>query len=135
MPSVWQESFGRVTAGSVRANDNLKGRPNIVLIMADDVGFSDLGSYGGEINTPNLDALAKNGLRYRTFYNQARCMPTRAALLTGRYAHQTGLGEMGATGEKNTPATQQSSVRHPGRGASAQWLLHLHGRQVAPDKP
>ena len=68
--------------------------PNIILIMADDMGFSDLGSYGGEINTPNLDELAENGLRYRTFYNQARSMPSRAALLTGRYPHQTGLGGM-----------------------------------------
>lgn len=90
------------TAGSVWANDSRESRPNIVLIMADDMGFSDLGSYGGEIATPTLDALAENGLRYRTFYNQARCMPTRAALLTGRYPHQTGLGEMGGDrGEEN----------------------------------
>ena len=52
--------------------------PNIVLIMADDMGFSDIGSYGGEISTPNLDALSANGLRFRQFYNAARCCPTRA---------------------------------------------------------
>lgn len=69
-------------------------RPNIIWIMADDMGFSDLGCYGGEINTPNLDALAKNGLRYTQFYNTARCCPTRAALLTGLYPHQAGVGHM-----------------------------------------
>jgi arylsulfatase len=60
-------------------------RPNILLIMADDLGYSDLGCYGGEINTPNLDALADNGLRFTQFYNTARCWPTRASLLTGYY--------------------------------------------------
>lgn len=63
-------------------------RPNVLLIMADDLGFSDLGCYGGEIQTPNLDKLAANGLRYSQFYNTARCWPTRAALLTGYYAQQ-----------------------------------------------
>ena len=59
-----------------------QGRPNIVLIMADDMGFSDIGCYGGEINTPNLDSLAAGGLRFTQFYNAARCCPTRASLLT-----------------------------------------------------
>ena len=62
--------------------------PNVLLIMADDLGYSDLGCYGGEIQTPNLDRLAKEGLRYTQFYNTARCWPTRAALLTGYYAQQ-----------------------------------------------
>ena len=65
-------------------------RPNIVFILADDLGYSDLGCYGGEIATPHLDALAANGLRYTQFYNTARCWPTRAALLTGYYAQQIG---------------------------------------------
>jgi arylsulfatase A-like enzyme len=69
-------------------------QPNIVIIMSDDMGFSDLGCYGGEINTPNLDALAANGLRFTQFYNTARCCPTRAALLTGLYPHQAGIGHM-----------------------------------------
>jgi arylsulfatase A-like enzyme len=69
-------------------------RPNIVVILADDLGYSDIGSYGSEIKTPNLDRLAENGLRYTQFYNTARCCPTRASLLTGLYAHQTGLGWM-----------------------------------------
>ena len=63
-------------------------RPNILLIMADDLGFSDLGCYGGEIATPNLDSLAANGLRFTQFYNTARCWPTRGALMTGYYAQQ-----------------------------------------------
>lgn len=69
-------------------------RPNIILIMADDLGFSDIGPYGGEIATPHLDALARNGLRFSQFYNTARCCPTRASLLTGLYPHQAGIGHM-----------------------------------------
>jgi arylsulfatase A-like enzyme len=68
--------------------------PNIVYILADDMGFSDIGSFGGEIETPNLDALAKGGLRFTQFYNTARCCPTRASLLTGLYPHQAGIGHM-----------------------------------------
>ena len=69
-------------------------KPNIVVILVDDMGFSDLGCYGSEIPTPNLDALAANGVRFTQFYNTARCCPTRAALLTGLYSHQTGVGHM-----------------------------------------
>lgn len=69
-------------------------KPNIVVIMADDMGFSDLGCYGGEIETPNLDRLSGNGLRFSQFYNAARCCPTRASLLTGLYPHQAGVGAM-----------------------------------------
>ncbi|RYY19940.1 MAG: arylsulfatase [Chitinophagaceae bacterium] len=69
-------------------------RPNIIVILADDLGYSDIGAYGGEIETPNLDYLAKNGLRFTQFYNASRCCPTRAALLTGLYNHNAGIGEM-----------------------------------------
>ncbi len=69
-------------------------RPNIMVIMSDDMGWSDLGCFGSEIATPNLDALAKRGIRFTQFYNSARCCPTRATLLTGLYAHQTGIGHM-----------------------------------------
>ena len=65
-------------------------RPNVVVIMADDMGWSDLGCYGGEIDTPNLDRLAAGGLRFRQFYNNAKCAPTRASLLTGLYSQQVG---------------------------------------------
>ncbi|WP_458757556.1 arylsulfatase [Afipia sp. TerB] len=66
--------------------------PNIVIILNDDMGFSDIGCYGGEVETPNLDRLAANGLRYSQFYNTARCSPSRASLLTGLHPHQTGIG-------------------------------------------
>ncbi len=69
-------------------------RPNIVVILADDLGFSDLGCMGSEIKTPNLDALAAGGVRFTQFYNTGRCCPTRASLLTGLYPHQTGVGYM-----------------------------------------
>jgi arylsulfatase len=69
-------------------------RPNIILILADDLGFSDIGCYGSEIPTPNLDKLAAGGVRFREFYNTARCCPSRASLLTGLYAHQAGIGHM-----------------------------------------
>ena len=67
-------------------------RPDIVLILNDDMGYSDIGCYGGEIDTPNLDRLAANGLRFSQFYNTARCSPSRASLLTGLHPHQTGIG-------------------------------------------
>src|SRR5512136_83447 len=63
-------------------------KPNILLILADDMGYSDAGCYGGDIATPQLDALADGGLRFTQFYNTARCWPSRAALLTGYYAQQ-----------------------------------------------
>lgn len=69
-------------------------RPNIILIMSDDMGFSDIGCYGSEINTPQLDDLAANGLRFTQFYNTARCCPTRASLMTGLNPHQAGVGHM-----------------------------------------
>ncbi len=72
-------------------------RPNVVLIMADDMGFSDLGCYGGEIETPHLDALAANGLRFTQFYTTSKCVPTRASILTGLYQHQVGMGWMEGT--------------------------------------
>jgi arylsulfatase A-like enzyme len=69
-------------------------RPNIIVILSDDMGYSDIGCYGGEINTPNLDRLAADGLRFSQFYNTGRCCPTRASLLTGLYQHQAGMGQM-----------------------------------------
>jgi arylsulfatase len=70
-------------------------RPNIVVLLVDDMGFSDIGCYGSEIPTPNLDKLAANGLRFTQFYNTGRCCPTRASILTGLYPHQAGVGHMG----------------------------------------
>lgn len=69
-------------------------RPNILLIMADDMGYSDLGCYGSEIETPNIDRLADEGVRFTNFYNTGRCCPSRASLMTGLYSHQAGVGHM-----------------------------------------
>jgi len=71
-------------------------RPNILIILSDDMGYSDIGCYGSEIPTPNLDGLAHNGIRFTQFYNNARCCPSRASLLTGLYPHQAGVGHMTA---------------------------------------
>src|SRR5690349_3287354 len=76
-----------LVAALAHAADTPK-KPNVLLLLADDMGFSDLGCYGGEIDTPNLDALAKSGLRFTQFYNTARCWPTRGAIMTGYYAQQ-----------------------------------------------
>ena len=77
-----------------KRNDLKIDRPNIILIMSDDMGYSDIAPYGGEIDTPNLSYLAKNGIKFTQFYNAARCCPTRASLLTGNYPHEAGVGHM-----------------------------------------
>jgi arylsulfatase A-like enzyme len=86
-------------------------RPNVLLILADDLGFSDIGCYGCEIATPNLDKLATNGLRFRQFYNCTRCCPTRARLLTGLYPHRAGVGDM--TGDNGFPGYRGFLSRTP----------------------
>ena len=74
--------------------DTSTTRPNFVLILVDDMGYSDIGCYGSEIQTPNLDRLARGGMRFSQMYNYARCCPTRACMLTGAYPHQAGIGHM-----------------------------------------
>ena len=69
-------------------------RPNLLVILVDDMGFSDISCYGSEIPTPNLDKLAAGGIRFTQFYNTGRCCPTRASILTGLYPHQAGVGHM-----------------------------------------
>ena len=69
-------------------------RPNIIVVLVDDMGFSDIGCYGSEIETPHLDQLASEGLRFTQFYNSGRCCPTRASLMTGLQPHQVGIGHM-----------------------------------------
>ena len=125
-------------------------RPNVVIIMADDMGWSDIGSYGGEIPTPNLDALASNGIRFAQFYNNARCCPTRASLLTGLYAHQAGIGQMTEEPENpdtyhwGTPGYQGFLNRHCVTIAEAlktngyhtymtgKWHVGMHGQEKWP---
>jgi arylsulfatase len=94
-------------------------RPNVVVILVDDMGWSDIGCYGGEIPTPHLDALAAGGVRFTQFYNTARCSPTRASLLTGLYPHQAGMGHLdnivregsaGTTGRLNEHCVTMAEV-------------------------
>ncbi len=92
--------FSSLAASSVAVGASDSARPNIVLILVDDLGYSDLGCYGGEIETPNIDRLAQNGVRMTQLYNSARCCPTRASLMTGLYPHQTGVGFMTADNGK-----------------------------------
>lgn len=79
-------------------------RPNIIVVLVDDMGFSDVGAYGSEIPTPNIDSLADNGLRYTQFYNTARCSTTRASLLSGAYPHAAGVGYL--PGQFDNPASK-----------------------------
>lgn len=92
---------GAIAAGLQPSARAAARRPNILLILADDMGFSDIGCYGSEIATPNLDRLAQRGMRFTQFYNNARCCPSRAALMTGLYSHETGIGLM--TGDQGLP--------------------------------
>ena len=85
-------------------------RPNIIIVLVDDMGYSDIGCYGGEIDTPNLDRLASKGLRFTQFYNAGRCCPTRASLLTGRHPHQVGIGHMTAPPKKPLANWQDQST-------------------------
>jgi len=89
---------GLLFAGSpgkcLAAEDSSRARPNILIILVDDMGFADIGCYGSEIPTPNIDRLAAEGLRFTQFYNTGRCCPTRATLLTGLYSHEAGVGHM-----------------------------------------
>lgn len=116
-------------------------KPNILLIMVDDMGYSDIGCYGGEIDTPNIDRLAANGIRFTQFYNTARCCPTRAALLTGLYSHQAGVGHMneqcgdlpGYQGELNNNSVTIAEVLHEaGYGTYQAGKWHI-ARNYGPD--
>ena len=117
-------------------------RPNIIVILSDDMGFSDIGCYGGEIRTPNLDGLAERGLRFSQFYNTGRCCPTRACLLSGLYPHQTGVGWMmtdrgtdGYRGDLNKQCRLISEVLRPAGYSTygvGKWHVTKH---VQPDGP
>ena len=111
-------------------------RPNIIVILSDDMGYSDIGCYGGEIQTPTLDRLAEGGLRFTQFYNTGRCCPTRASLLTGLYPHQTGVGHMmqdrgqdGYRGDLNTSCATIGEVLRPAGYATyavGKWHVTKH---------
>lgn len=95
LPILFGKISGFVLIGFLLFSVNVYAAlPNILLIMADDMGYSDIGSYGGEIDTPNIDALAEKGVRFSQFYNTARCSTTRASLLAGRYPHKVQMGHL-----------------------------------------
>ena len=107
--------------------------PNIIVILADDMGFSDIGSFGSEIRTPALDSMAQNGVRFTQMYNCARCCPTRASLLTGLYPHQAGVGHMindRGVGPEYQGYLRSDCVYNCG-GAKTARICHLLLRQMA----
>src|SRR5688500_10009472 len=123
-------AVGVVTLGALRATPAAQtgARPNIIVVLVDDMGWSDIGPYGGEIPTPNLDALAARGARFTQFYATPRCSPTRASLLTGVYPHQAGMGHLedvvrkgsaGTTGRLNDRSVTRSEERRVGKACSA----------------
>ena len=114
-------------------------KPNVIVIMADDLGYSDLSCYGGEIQTPNIDRLAEEGVRFTGFKNTARCAPSRASLLTGRYQHSVGVGRMTANDFKRPGYRGQLSTEAPtlaeifkskgyGTGMVGKWHLTVHDK-------
>ncbi len=94
MKAVGLAAASLALPGHLKAAERSVSAPNIILIMADDLGYSDIGCYGGEIRTPNIDALAAGGMRFTQFYNCAKCSPTRATLLTGQYDQAVGVKNM-----------------------------------------
>jgi arylsulfatase A-like enzyme len=120
-------------------------RPNVIVIMADDLGYSDLGCYGGEIETPHIDRLAEEGVRFTGFRNTCRCAPSRASLLTGRYQHAVGVGRMtandfqrpGYRGQLSLDAPTLAEILKPegyGTGIVGKWHLTVTDKK-SPQKP
>jgi arylsulfatase len=144
-----RDFLGKLTAGSVGlglagcsqlesvagrggANGD-RDRPNILVIMADDMGFSDAGCYGGEIDTPNIDRLAEGGLQFTQFYNASRCCPTRASLLTGQYPHSVNMAENGQTLGRNG-LTIAEGLQPAGYDTSMFGKWHLSRTEPLPDE-
>ena len=122
-----------ITLLAFAARGQDKPRPNIILILADDMGFSDIGCYGSDIPTPNLDAMAADGVRFVNFHNASRCCPSRATLLTGLYPHEAGVGLMTNT-KSQLPSYEgylNTSLRHDGGSARSGRIFHDHGGEMA----
>ena len=130
------------SASVCSAQNSKESKPNILVILADDMGFSDLGCYGSEIHTPNLDKLAAEGLRFTHFYNTSRSCPTRASLLTGLYQHQAGIGRM--TFDDNQPGYRGTMTHNgvtiaealKGNGYQTAWVgkWHIAETPLRPDQ-
>ena len=128
-----QDGRGLKTLVAARPQSRRQGAPNILVVLFDDVGFSDFGCYGSPIRTPTIDRLAAEGLRYSGFHTTAMCSTTRAALLTGRNHHSVGIGCL-ANFDSGYPGYRGKIAREAGdtRGnAAAARLSQLHGRQMA----
>lgn len=126
-------ALAEVIGGCSGTNAPDPPRPNIIVIMTDDMGYSDPGCYGGEIKTPNIDLLAENGIRFTQMYNCARCCPSRASLLTGKYPHQVGLARNGQNLSMDAP-TIAEVLREAGyrTGMAGKW--HLSRTKALPMK-
>ena len=109
---VWTAAARRVPAASSQAAPG--ARPNVVVVLVDDMGWSDIGPFGSEIATPSLDALAGRGVRFTQVYATPRCSPTRASLLTGLYSHQAGMGHLDNVILRGSPGTT-GRLGHPRR--------------------
>ena len=131
---AWAAASRRVPAASAQAAAQPDTRPNVVVVLLDDMGWSDIGPFGSEIATPHLDALAARGVRFTQFYATPRCSPTRASLLTGPVFASGGDGP---SRQRDPPRidrhdrTPERSVRHDGGSAPRGRLLHRHVGQVA----
>lgn len=139
-PAGWRQFFRAAMLVCLLPCVAAARQPNIIVILSDDMGYSDIGCYGSEINTPVLDGLAAGGLRFTQFYNTARCCPTRASLLTGLYPHQAGVGHMmgdsgydGYRGDLNRNCLTMAEVlRTAGYGTYMAGKWHVT-KQVKPD--
>ena len=132
---VWAAAARRVPAASGQAAAPANSRPNVIIVLVDDMGWSDIGPFGSEIATPSLDALAGRGVRFTQFYATPRCSPTRASLLTGLYSHQAGMGHLdnvirrgslGTTGRLNDQSVTMAEVLSAGgyfTAMSGKWHL------------
>ena len=141
----WAAMLGAALLMVTPSENRAAGKPNVIVIMADDLGFSDLGCYGGEIETPHIDRLAEEGVRFSGFKNTCRCAPSRASLLTGRYQHSVGVGRMTAKDFQRPGYRAQLSLDAPtmaeilkpkgyGTGIVGKWHLTVTDKK-SPQKP